>query len=200
MFFLGLFVALFVNVQAQDAAVQNAPKPISELAKPYDESLDAMAQIADAVAKAKAEGKTVMCQVGGNWCKWCLWFADFITKDEDIKAAIDKDFVYVHVNYSPKNKNEKALEFFGNPHYGYPYFVVINSDGRVVAVQESISLEEGEGYSKERVLAFFSTYAAMNVADAKQSCECCKKCKKCASQGCGKAGGEVGKCCQQEKQ
>ena len=26
---------------------------------------------------AKAEGKFGICQVGGNWCPWCLRFADF---------------------------------------------------------------------------------------------------------------------------
>ena len=159
MFFLGLLVALCVNVKAQDAAVQTAPKPISELARPYNESTDAVAQIADAVAKAKAENKVVMCQVGGNWCKWCLWFADFVTSDADLKAFVEEHFVYIHVNYSPKNKNEKALEMFGNPKLGYPYFVVIDAEGKVVHVQESISLEEGEGYSKAKVLEFFRAYA-----------------------------------------
>lgn len=164
-FVLGLFSALFMCANAQEVAVQKTPKPMSELAKPYDESLDGMQQIADAVAKAKAEGKMVMCQVGGNWCKWCLWFADFITTDEDVKAVVDANYEYIHVNFSPKNKNEKAFEFFGNPKLGYPFFVVIDAEGKLEGVYESACLEEGQGYSKEKVIEFFMAHAPKH--------ECC---------------------------
>lgn len=133
-------------------------KPMSQLAKPYDESLDATVQIKEAVAKAGAEGKNVICQVGGNWCKWCLWFADYITTEQDIAKIVSENFVYIHVNYSPKNKNEKAMEFFGNPKLGYPFFVVLNSKDEILKVQESACLEEGQGYDKEKVLAFFNSW------------------------------------------
>ena len=61
--------------------------------KYYDESIDPMAQIDEAVAKAAAEGKYVVCQVGGNWCKWCRWFAKFITDDAEISQTISDNFV-----------------------------------------------------------------------------------------------------------
>ena len=43
----------------------------SNLKKVYNEDADPMAQISDAVKKAGKEGKYVICQVGGNWCRWC---------------------------------------------------------------------------------------------------------------------------------
>jgi len=144
----------------ETTVVEKTPKPMSQLAKPYDESLDAMVQIKDAVEKASAEGKNVICQVGGNWCKWCLWFADYITTDQDIAKVVADNFVYIHVNFSPKNKNEKAMEFFGNPKLGYPFFVVLNGKGEILKVQESACLEEGQGYNKEKVLAFFNSWIA----------------------------------------
>ena len=42
------------------------------LKKVYNENIDPMEQIDKALVKAKAEGKYVVCQVGGNWCPWCL--------------------------------------------------------------------------------------------------------------------------------
>ena len=42
------------------------------LKKVYNEGLNPLEQIDQAVAKAKSEGKYVVCQVGGNWCPWCL--------------------------------------------------------------------------------------------------------------------------------
>ena len=36
----------------------------------YNPTADAQTEIQKAVAQAKAEGKNVFIQVGGNWCPW----------------------------------------------------------------------------------------------------------------------------------
>ena len=46
------------------------------LKKVYNESIDPMGQIDAGLQKAKTEGKFVVCQLGGNWCPWCLKFAE----------------------------------------------------------------------------------------------------------------------------
>lgn len=135
----------------------------SNLKKVYDESLDPITQIDQALVKAGKEGKHVICQVGGNWCRWCLMFAEFITTDEDIKALIDKNFEYIHVNYDPrKPKDEtalKMLERLGNPErFGFPVLVVLDSKGNVIHTQDSSFLEEGNGYDKNKVMRFFSNW------------------------------------------
>ncbi|MBQ2599241.1 MAG: DUF255 domain-containing protein, partial [Bacteroidales bacterium] len=61
--------------------------------KVYDEEINVNQQIDKALSQAKAAGKFVVCQVGGNWCPWCLRFADFITKDADISKLIADNFV-----------------------------------------------------------------------------------------------------------
>ena len=38
------------------------------LKKVYNEDINPVEQIEQAVVKAKSEGKFVVCQVGGNWC------------------------------------------------------------------------------------------------------------------------------------
>ena len=45
-------------------------QPTKSLKKVYNEEINPIEQIDQAVAKAKAEGKFVVCQVGGNWCPW----------------------------------------------------------------------------------------------------------------------------------
>ena len=72
------------------------------LRKVYDENSNQLEQIDKAVKQAKADGKFVICQVGGNWCPWCLRFADFITSDSTINAVIEQNFVYIHTNYNPR--------------------------------------------------------------------------------------------------
>ena len=66
----------------------------TSLKKVYNEDINPIEQIDKALVKAKSEGKFVICQVGGNWCPWCLRFADFITNDTTISNVIDESFVY----------------------------------------------------------------------------------------------------------
>lgn len=61
-----LFIALFIATVALTVNAQTGLKKV------YDESINPIEQIDQAVAKAKSEGKFVICQVGGNWCPWCL--------------------------------------------------------------------------------------------------------------------------------
>ena len=135
----------------------------SNMKKVYDETADPMEQIAKAVKDAGKEGKFVICQVGGNWCRWCLMFAEFITSDEYIKTLVDKNFEYIHVNYNPRKPKDaaalKMLERLGNPErFGFPVLVVLDSKGNVIHTQDSSFLEEGNGYNKDKVMRFFSNW------------------------------------------
>ena len=144
----------------------------TELKKVYDESVNPIEQIDQAVAKAKSEGKFVVCQVGGNWCPWCLRFADFITNDATISNVIEQNFVYIHVNYNPR-KSEGAekeaqakamLQRLNNPaRFGFPVFVVLDDEGKVIHIQDSSFLEEGKGYNQGKVLRFFKNWTPKAV-------------------------------------
>ena len=136
----------------------------AQLKKVYNDDIDPMEQIDNAIAQAIEQGKFVICQVGGNWCPWCLRFADFITKDEEIARLIDENFVYIHVSYNPHKSTDEArdkamLKRLGNPgRFGYPVFVVLDAKGNVIHIQDSSFLEEGKGYNKEKVLRFFNAW------------------------------------------
>ena len=156
---LGLCFALTIDAQ-------------NGLKKVYDEDINPIEQIDEAVLKAKTEGKFVICQVGGNWCPWCLRFADFITKDTTISNVIDESFVYIHVNYNPrKSEGEEKVQLakamlkrLDNPaRFGFPVFVVLDEEGRVIHTQDSSFLEEGQGYDKEKVLRFFKNWTPKAV-------------------------------------
>lgn len=124
----------------------------------YNETADQMKLIDEALVKAKAEGKHVICQVGGNWCRWCLMFADFIKKDAEIAKMIADDYVYLHVDYS--DKSPAALKTrLGNPgRFGFPVMVVLDADGKVLHLQDSSFLESGEGYSAKFVKRFLKNW------------------------------------------
>ena len=77
------------------------------LKKVYNEDINPIEQIDQALVKAKVEGKFVICQVGGNWCPWCLRFADFITNDTTISKVVDENYEYIHVNYNPRKSGSE---------------------------------------------------------------------------------------------
>ena len=146
------------------------------LKKVYNEEINPLEQIDQAIGKAKAEGKFVVCQVGGNWCPWCLRFADFISKDTTISKVIDENFEYIHVNYNPrKSESEekqlqaKALmERLNNcGRFGFPVFVIIDNEGKLIHIQDSSFLEEGQGYNQEKVLRFFKNWTPESVKGKK---------------------------------
>ncbi len=135
--------------------------------KVYNEEINPLEQIDKAIVKAKAEGKFVICQVGGNWCPWCLRFADFITNDTTISKVIADNFEYIHVNYHPRKTGEQAVALMKRLNncgrFGFPVFVVLDEEGRVIHIQDSSFLEEGEGYNQEKVLRFFKAWTPQSV-------------------------------------
>lgn len=157
--FIALLLSITMNAQ-------------TKLKKVYNEDADPMEQIDQALVKAKADGKYVVCQVGGNWCIWCLRFADFITNDTTISKVIDENFEYIHVNYNPRKSEsaEKAAQAVALMkrldncrRFGFPVFVILNEEGKVIHIQDSSFLEEGNGYSQEKVLRFFKNWTPKAV-------------------------------------
>ena len=154
-----LAVALFAT--AVNAQEQTAPKKV------YNEEINPLEQIDQAVAQAQTEGKYVICQVGGNWCPWCLRFADFITNDSTINAVIEQNFVFIHVNYHPRKAGEvgkalmKRLNNAGR--FGFPVLVVLDEQGNIIHIQDSGYLEEDKSYNAKKVLTFFQQWTPKAV-------------------------------------
>ena len=149
-------------------SVANAQEQTA-LKKVYNEEINPLEQSDQALAQAQAEGKFVICQVGGNWCPWCLRFADFITNDSTINAVIEQNFVYIHVNYHPRKATEWSaamMQRLGNPErFGFPVFVVLDEQGNVLHIQDSSFLEEGKSYNQEKVLRFFKNWTPKAVRE-----------------------------------
>ena len=152
------------------------------LKKVYNEDINPIEQIDQALVKAKGEGKFVICQVGGNWCPWCLRFADFITNDSTISKVIEDNFEYIHVNYNPRKAGGEVQQPLGSAalprkelaaalmkrldncgRFGFPVFVVLDEEGKVIHIQDSSFLEEGQGYNQAKVLRFFKNWTPQAV-------------------------------------
>jgi thiol:disulfide interchange protein len=125
------------------------------LGSKFDPRRDASADVGAAVTRAAAEGKRVIVDVGGEWCTWCHVMDRFIAAHEDVRARIEADFVWVKVNWSPANRNERLLSAWPKIK-GYPHLFVLDGTGRVVRSQASAELERGNDYDPARFLRFLA--------------------------------------------
>ena len=156
------FIALSVCF-AQGTTLWAQTKPTTQkkaLERPYNPNEDAQAKINALLKQAKNEHKNIMIQAGGNWCGWCLLFNNFVKTTPEVKKVVDANYLYYHLNFSKENKNEAVFKKYAPnaDKLGYPFFIVLNSNGKVLKIQESGSLEQGKGYNKEKVLSFFNSY------------------------------------------
>ena len=172
------FLLLLAACITLTMTAQTAP-----LKKVYNEDINPITQINQAIEKGKSEGKFVICQVGGNWCPWCLKFADFITKDTTISKVIENNYEYIHVNYNPRRSTSGSSNTTGQSQetknleqgellmqrlnnagrFGFPVFVILDMDGKVIHIQDSSFLEEGEGYNQEKVLRFLKNWTPQAI-------------------------------------
>lgn len=147
-----ILLLLFISgsVFAQDLSKFNLYRP----------NENAEQTIAAAVKEAKASGKHVFIQVGGNWCIWCARFNDFVTKDSGIDSVIKANYVVYHLNWSKENKNKKILAKYGFPQrFGFPVFLVLDGHGKLLHTQNSGYLEQDKGYSRDKVIGFFNDWS-----------------------------------------
>jgi thioredoxin-related protein len=140
---------LMVDLNAQTSEV-----------KLYNPEADAKTEIQRSTAKANAEGKHVLLQIGGNWCSWCVRFNKKVTKNDTLKSVLTEKYITYHLNYSKENWNEEILANLGYPQrFGFPVFVVLDGKGNRLHTQSSVYLEEGKGYSTEKILEFFNNWS-----------------------------------------
>jgi thioredoxin-related protein len=95
--------------------------------------------------------------VGGDWCVWCLRLDKFFEDNPDLAGELQRQFVVVKINFSKENKNDKVLSAYPRIP-GYPHIFVLDAGGRLLHSQDTGELEEGKGYSKEKVRDFLGKW------------------------------------------
>ena len=132
----------------------------------YDTTADGREQIAAALVKAKEGNRRVLIQWGGNWCPWCRRLHQLYEKDPNISAKIQHEYEVVYLDAGGKaKKNMDLATTYGVDlaAHGVPFLTILDSDGKVVANQETGSLENKDqkaspGHDPAAVLEFLTKY------------------------------------------
>jgi thioredoxin-related protein len=142
--------------------------------KPYNENQDIRADLKKSTALAKKENKHVLIQFGGNWCPWCIRFHQMAFGAQPIDSLLKADYIYMLANVSQdkKKRDYKLFQEFGYPNrFGYPVFVILNGDGKVLHIQDSGILEhcQAKGYDTTKVVTFLKMWNVKAVDPATYS-------------------------------
>ena len=143
------------------AAAQAAPD------QPFDPSRDPAKDLKTAEQVAQREHKNILLDAGSNWCGWCKLLDRTTHTDAALSSLLEKNFVVIHVNWSPENHNDS---FFANyPSVsGYPYFFVLDMKGKLLKAQPTDAFETDHnlsgGYNSERLQHFFRQWSPAGAA------------------------------------
>ena len=123
----------------------------------YDAGRDPAADVQAAVARARAENRAILLEVGGEWCVWCQILDRYLAANNGAHDAFAHAFVIVKVNQDQQSPGNPFLAPYPAPS-GYPAFIVLDADGKFVAVQDTAALEKGRSYNQAKMIAFARTW------------------------------------------
>ena len=131
----------------------------------YDEKADAKVEIASAIASAKKDNKRVLLVYGGNWCGWCYKLHDVFSKDAAIRKILLYDYNVVFVDIGRFDKHMDIVQRYGAgiKKEGVPFLTVLAGDGKLLANQDTGSLEAGDQHDRGKVRQFLQKWVAPPV-------------------------------------
>ena len=130
--------------------------------KIFDPARDSAKDLAAAETQAAAGHKHILLDVGGNWCSWCHLLDRTLHENPALLAALESNYVVVHVDWSPDHQNEAFLSHYPKTE-GYPYLLVLSEKGKLLHAQQTDVLETDHhlnaGYNQPAVLEFLTHWA-----------------------------------------
>jgi len=128
--------------------------------QPYDESADAKAEIAKALAQAREAKVPVLVVFGANWCGDCKML-DMALRSGASAPLINKSFKVVKVNVGRFDQNVDVAERYGVPlKMGIPAVAVLAPDGTVTYSTRAGELADARKMGDTGIYEFFVKVAA----------------------------------------
>ncbi|GAA5185648.1 hypothetical protein GCM10025771_42050 [Niveibacterium umoris] len=122
---------------------------------PYDEKANAHADIAAALAQAKAHKKQVLLVFGANWCKDCRELARKMGEGK-LAERVSKRYVVAKVDVGNWDRNQDIAAEYGNPSKkGIPAAAVLAADGKLLKATSAGELASARDMGEAELLAVF---------------------------------------------
>jgi thiol:disulfide interchange protein len=124
----------------------------------YNETIDAHAEIKEALAKAAAENKRVIVVFGANWCFDCH-VLDKVFHRPDAASIIAANYVVVHIDIGKGEKNQDLMTKYEVPmKRGIPGVAVLDSNGKLIYSQKNGEFENARAMAPADIIAFLDKW------------------------------------------
>ncbi len=141
------------------AAAPTVPEaPATPVARPYDETADAHAQVDAAFAEAKKSGRTVLLDFGGNWCPDCRILAGVLL-EPPVADWTAKHFVVVKIDVGRRTKNMDIAERYGVTVKGVPTVLMLTPDAKLQNPDDPYGLSDARSMSSQAVVDLLAKMA-----------------------------------------
>jgi thiol:disulfide interchange protein len=161
---LAILALLALSIPA--AAIEAPKVSIDSLSKltvpphPYDETANASAVVDAAFAKARAEHKRVLIDLGGNWCPDCRILAGMMELPE-MRSFLEAHYVLVSVDVGRFNKNLQVPAKFGITQRleGVPSVLVADPDGKLLDAGHVAALADARSMTPQGIADWLAQWA-----------------------------------------
>lgn len=123
----------------------------SPLSLQYNESADAKADVAATLARAKATGKHVLLDFGGNWCPDCRILAGVLELDE-VKAAVNETFEVAMVDVGRFNQNLDIAAAYGVKITAVPTVIILDPQGNFMNAGPPTALSNARAMKPQAIV------------------------------------------------
>jgi hypothetical protein len=162
-----LYIAAAVLLSIAAFHYRSGSDVLTEAALPtrYDSGRDAREDIETGMAQAKAEGKKVLVEVGGEWNGWCGRLDRFLKENPDLDAQLNAAFVAVKVGVEKGVPPPSALSSYP-PMPAIPHFYVLDENGALVESKPVEDVEAGDYFDRDKFLLFIHSHPAKTPFEA----------------------------------
>ena len=144
---------------APRTTVTSMAKLPAPLPYPYTDNADARLAVSQAFARAKASGKRVLIEFGGNWCPDCRILAGVMQLPE-VKGFVAKHYEIVTVDVGRFDRNLDVVSKFGIAKLqGVPTVVIADADGKAINVTNSADLDNARAMTPQGIADWLARWA-----------------------------------------
>lgn len=134
---------------------------------PYNTTADANADVAHALAKAKAKHTPVLLIFGANWCEDCRALNRALNTDKNA-ALIHQQFQVVKIDVGNFDHNLDITKRYGDPtQKGIPAAVIVSPDDKILYSTKAGELSNARRMNDDGVYGFFKQAIATSQSAAK---------------------------------
>jgi len=146
-------VSVILSILNAEFDFDKLPKYSTE----YNPKASVNKSLAKALNVAKKRDKNILLIVGGDWCKWCGTFDNFLDDHPKVATKLFNSFEVVKVYYGKKiSKESKEFLMQLPPLKGTPHFYILDKNAKLLKSVDTSFLERGYGYNRVKLIKWIN--------------------------------------------